>query len=327
MKFNYFRICQNLFRNLNKREKEIILRRYGLEKKEKETLESIGKSWGITRERVRQIETRAFSKIKPSFKENQKLLHYFISYFKKFGGLKREDFVLADLGGKSYQNEILFFLFLGEPFQKILETKDFFSFWTIDSHLEIRAKKIITSLCHKLEEIKKPLNFKEIRALMDSSLSFSAIQSLLEISKQIQKNEEGLFGLKIWPEINPRGIRDKAYFIFKKVQTPLHFSQVAKFISPTCLAQTVHNELIKDPRFVWVGRGTYALKEWGYQEGNVKDIILKVLQEASMPLSKEEILEEVLKQRLVKKSTILANLRDKNYFLKDSQENYIVRES
>jgi hypothetical protein len=91
------------------------------------------------------------------------------------------------------------------------------------------------------------------------------------------------------------------------------------------LVQTVHNELIKDSRFVLVGRGVYALKEWGYEPGQVKDIITKILRENG-PLTQGEILERVSKQRLVKENTILLNLSNKKNFLRDSQGKYKVLE-
>jgi len=92
------------------------------------------------------------------------------------------------------------------------------------------------------------------------------------------------------------------------------------------LVQTVHNELIKDSRFVLVGRGIYALEEWGYYPGQVKDVILRVLREERKPITKEEILEKVLEQRLVKENTILLNLSNKKYFERDVQGKYKVKE-
>ena len=159
-----------------------------------------------------------------------------------------------------------------------------------------------------------------------SSLNQKVLISFLEISKRIQKNSEGLLGLLDWPEIHPRGIKDKAYLVFQKEKKPLHFTQVANFIE-RALPQTVHNELIKDSRFVLVGRGIYALEEWGYEDGFVKDIISKTLKEAGKPLSKEEILEKVLKQRLVKENTVLLNLSNKKYFSKISEGLYTIREA
>lgn len=83
------------------------------------------------------------------------------------------------------------------------------------------------------------------------------------------------------------------------------------------LPQTVHNELIKDARFVLVGRGTYALSEWGYKPGTVKDVMVQVLRENGNSMDKEEIIKKTLDQRQVKESTILLNLQDRNHFEKD----------
>ncbi len=49
---------------LTEREKYIIEHRFGLHGDKKETLESIGKKFKVTRERIRQIETEAISKLK-----------------------------------------------------------------------------------------------------------------------------------------------------------------------------------------------------------------------------------------------------------------------
>lgn len=325
--FDYFKICQELTQGLTEREKETIWRRFGFKNKERETLESIGKDWGITRERVRQIENSALAKIKPKTSKFEKVFQFFISQFKKSGNLKKEDVLLYQLGKENYQNEVFFLLSLREPFKRFFQTKEFYSLWTTDLESLTLAKKIINNVVNKLKETNRLLSFKEIQSLINPSLSFQVLSSYLEISKIIKRNEEGFFGLSNWPEISPRGVKDKAYLVFKKVKKPLHFTEIAQLIGPNTLPQTVHNEVIKDPRFVLVGRGIYALKEWGYEEGDVKDIIIKILREAQKPLPKKVILEEVFKQRLVKESTVLLNLNNKKYFLKTPQGEYKIKET
>lgn len=318
MNYNYVKICSEIIKDLSGKQKEIILRRFGLaDGKERETLESIGKDFEVCRERIRQIEEAGLEKIKKNLGRYQGIYDSFLKYFKKFGNLKKEALLLADLGGQR-QNEVYFLMAISRSFRKVSQNKDFYSFWAIGQNAEQSAKKIVAAIYKRLEESGKPLLIKDLEI---PSLSREALVSHLEISKKILKNNQGFYGLNDWPEINPRGVRDKAYLALRQTGKPLHFAEVAKLIEGSHL-QTVHNELIKDSRFVLVGRGTYALMEWGYFPGEVKEVILKILKEAKKPLEKGEILSEVLKQRLVKENTILMNLSNKRYFFRDEQGRY-----
>lgn len=328
-RFDYPKICTNFLKALPQKQREVISRRFSLGSKNSnknkikgETLELIGKNFGITRERVRQIERDGFLKLEPEIKKNQKVFNYLYQYLQNNGGLKKEDILLEELGGES-KSQIFFLLTLGERFKRMAESKDFHSFWATDKNSLIAAKRTVSLLSDKLKKIGKPVTFKEIKQRGNFNPKY--LVSYLEISKTIQKNSDGLWGLSDWPEINPRGVKDKAYLVFKKEKKPLHFTDVAKLIE-RALPQTVHNELIKDPRFILVGRGTYALSEWGYEKGVVKDVISKILKEAKKPLSREEILEKTLQQRLVKENTVFLNLSNKKYFLRTPEGHYTVQE-
>lgn len=324
IKFNFSQICQGLIKDLPFRQKEIISRRFALQSLARvkgETLESIGKDFGITRERVRQIEKDGFLGLKPKIKQCQKTFQYFQKYLESRGGLQKEDTLLTALAGEKQRPQVRFLLTLAENFQRLGETEDFYPLWTINQDSLKRAKEILDSLFQGLLKSGKSLTLKELSSFIP--LKEPVLTSYLEISKKIQQNSEGLFGLKDWPEINPRGVKDRAYLVFRKNNKPLHFTEVANLIAGS-LVQTVHNELIKDPRFVLVGRGVYALQEWGYFPGQVKDVISKILEEERKPLDKEEILEKVLKQRLVKENTVFLNLSNKKYFLRNSQGKYEI---
>ena len=144
------------------------------------------------------------------------------------------------------------------------------------------------------------------------SKSFNVI---LDIAKEIDKNNFNEVGLIHWPEITPQGVRDRAYLVLKKTGEPLHFTKIADSINKMGLSdrqaysQTVHNEVIKDPKFILVGRGTYALAEWGYEAGTVGDVIESILKKSKRPMSKKEILDEVLSKRKVKPTTVVLNLQ------------------
>lgn len=323
MNTNYQKISLELVAGLKDKQKEVILRRFGLAGKEKETLEAIGEDFGVCRERVRQIEESALEKIRPKLNQYQTVYQDFLKYFQKAGQLKKEDVLLSELGGGKFQNEVNFLLSLKKPFERMTGNDDFYSFWQVNKNAFQTAKKAVDAVSNNFEKNRKPMALKDITSPFPLKKEF--LMSYLQVSKKIQRNNEGLYGLRNWPEINPKGIKDKAYLAFKKAQKPLHFSQVASLISGSHL-QTVHNELIRDPRFILVGRGVYALAEWGYEPGQVKDIILKILQNSKKPLAKEEVLEKVMEQRMVKENTVLLNLNNKKYFLKDPRGRYKTKE-
>lgn len=323
---NYPQIQKDLFEDLLPRTQEVLQRRFGLADQPKETLEAIGQKLHVTRERVRQIEDAGLEKVRQKgVKKLQPVAESFLNYLKKNGGLKREDLALKELGEEKYQPYVNFFLVVIPEVYRVRESNLYYPFWTETLEKVPTVEETLQSFLQKLEELRKPLSVEEILSLgFQDDRSF--ILSCLESAKAIEPNWEGLYGLVNWPEINPRRLRDKIYLVFQKEEKPVHFSQVTELVNQLreeipllnnqrpALAQTIHNELIRDERFVLVGRGTYALREWGYQPGTVKEVIANTLKESSRPLSKEEIVEKVLQQRLVRKATILLNLsREKEF--------------
>ncbi|MFH1582368.1 MAG: sigma factor-like helix-turn-helix DNA-binding protein [bacterium] len=319
---DYSKIISEFLKVLPDKQREIISRRFGLKGEKRETLEAIGKSLGITRERVRQIESDAFSKLQPQVKKQQKVFQSIEGYLKKSGGVKIEELLFSDLA--TNKNQIFFLLSLLKSVKRFGETESFYPFWAQGKESFILAKKNIDTVYDKIKKLKKIMKLGELASLV--SVDPNTLASFLEISKKILKNSEGFYGLKEWPEINPKRIKDKAYLTLKKNQKPLHFTEVAGLI-PASLPQTVHNELIKDARFVLVGRGIYALNEWGYEKGIVKDVIKSILEENKNSLTKEQIVQKVQEKRLVKENTILLNLSNRKYFLRNSGGFYNIKTS
>lgn len=325
LQFNYSKICQDIFNPLAPRQKEVLERRFGLSTGQRETLDSIGQNLGLTRERIRQIENEAFFKLEreKERRDLKKVSFYFNKYFERSGGFKKEDMLLGDLGGEDFNRHIYFLLTLADGFWRIPETDNFYTFWTIEQDFKPKVETLLDSLFEKFQEANRLFSEEEI--INEEKEEPQTIHTLLEIAKKIEQGPQGQFGLTDWPEIKPRGIKDKAYLVFKEEEKPLHFTQVAIFIGKETHPQTVHNELIRDSRFVLVGRGIYALKEWGYETGTVQDIVFKILKEAKKPMSREKLLREVQKQRLVKENTILLNLANRKYFSRDEKGRYILK--
>jgi len=330
--YSYRKLSSALIADLQPRARDVVSRRFGLESNSPETLEAIGRTHSITRERVRQIIEDSLQSVREGVKEKKekgtvaKIFQNFGDTIKRMGGMKREDLLMEELGVLQDATHAVFLLTLGDQFHKQKETEHFYAFWTTDSNVFNEISGIMNSVFSYFEKKGEPLTIEEIKDVHPS---------FLEVSKRIAQGYDGRWGLKLWPEVNPRGIRDKAYMVLKQTENPLHFTQVAESITElqtmlpgdagkSVLPQTVHNELIKDDRFVLVGRGMYALAEWGYQPGTVKDILSHILEHNGKSMDKEEIIQRALEQRQVKESTILLNLQDKDHFSRDQSGKYYI---
>lgn len=331
-------VTKRLIAVLPERAQEVIVARYGLGKEAKRlTLEAIGKKYGITRERVRQIENYAIANIRKSdaygkeksvFADLEQVLH-------SLGGVVVEDDLLAHVSKDvSLQNHLNFLLVLGDTFNRQKEDEHFNHRWHVNEEL---SKQVEASL-HKLyksistndllSESEMVSKFLEhLKDVNEKYKNEEVVRRWLKLSKKVAKNPLGEWGLADSPNIKTKGMRDYAFLVIRKHGSPIHFTQVAKNIEKIfnikAHVATCHNELIKDSRFVLVGRGLYALAEWGYMSGVVKDVIKKII-EKNGPLSKNEIIEKVLKERYVKENTIMVNLQNPKHFKKDKEGKYSV---
>lgn len=303
------------------------------------TLEAIGEKYGITRERVRQIENSALANIRKSaeFKSEKATFDELEKLFVTLGSIiAEEDFLNHISKDRSTQNHINFLLVVGDPFKRAKEDDEFKHRWYIDEKLASRVHDALRKLYQNLSDDDLLPESEIIASFLDELKDISEeyrneeiLKRWLSISKNIDKNPLGEWGVSSSTNINTKGIRDYAFLAMRKHGSPIYFREVAKAISQMfnkkAHVATTHNELIKDPRFVLVGRGLYALSEWGYLSGVVKDVIKKIVEKHG-PLSKEEIIDKVMKERYVKKNTILVNLQNPKFFKKDKEGRYSIVE-
>lgn len=352
MKDDLIQNLTNFVDSLNPKQKEVIEKRYGLLGNDPMTLESIGEDNGVTRERIRQIEEGALKALRKnidSLKDTVDELKYHLDVL---GGIRREKRLLEELGhsmtddplklerndkvaGK-LQNHIWFLLDLAPQFNYLLEKKNNHAGWyREDSHLK-KFDSITKFVKKELNKNGKPLELDQYQNLVHKTMkefglkNENVLLSYLDVSKEFDFNPFGEFGLTQWQMIHPAGVNTKAYLILKKQNQPLHFEEIAGLINRVGFddnreahANTVHNELIKDPQFVLVGRGLYALKEWGYEPGTVKDVLIKILKKSG-PKTYRELVELMTKHRIVKDTTILINLQDKKLFKKTTDGRYAL---
>ncbi len=330
--FSFSLALEGLLRQLPERSQAIIKNRFGLGAEKPQTLEKTGQMFGITRERVRQIITDSLKKISqkkdhPDFVKAQSVLFFTIS--QKSGIIKETDMLNKFSRGQEMEANALNFFSSCLPSNLFLENEDMEKSWVLDKTVAGKIEQIKVTAEAILTEKKKPLKGDVLivaiqQKIKDISLTQKEILDFLQVLKKIKPNKFGKWGLADWQEINPKGTREKIYAVLQEKAQPLHFSQIAKIIDRFGLGkkpahrQTIHNELIKNSQFVLIGRGIYALKEWGYSEGTVQDVLKRILKNSPVPLPKEDVLSEVFKVRQVKKATVLINLNNDNVFIKEN---------
>ncbi len=331
-------VTKRLLSVLTKRGADVIENRYGLgAKATRMTLDAIGKKYDITRERVRQIENHSLALIRKSkeYKQEQDVFDELKALVLELGGIVAEKDLLKHIAKDvPTQNQIHFLLTIGEAFTREKEDEDFKHRWHVDGELAKKIHNSLRKLYSKLSDDELVLEadliddfLEEIKDMNDKYKNEEVIKRWLSISNKIDKNPLGEWGRSTSPNVNAKGMRDYAFLVIRKHGSPIHFKEVAKAISQyfdkKAHVATTHNELIKDPRFVLVGRGLYALAEWGYMSGVVKDVIKKII-EKNGPLTKDEIIKKVLKERYVKENTIMVNLQNPKYFKKDKEGRYSI---
>jgi len=339
-------LVTSLLAALKERDREVLSKRFGLDGMEIETLEGIGKKYTLTRERVRQIEKDSLNLLKKQKNvELEKALQLIFDTIKEHGHIISEELLMSTMQvGKSDTKErqsVKFLLNLGSQFRGLRETPEYYEAWYIVGFDLSRLQQVISEFMTILEVSGKVLSqddlnnqFKQTQFFKEheAELSDRVMKSYLNIAKIIQINPYSEIGLKNWNEVKPRDVGDKAYLVLKHHGKPEHYSQITKLINDNkfdnrvAYQETVHNELIKDARFVLIGRGIYALSEWGYKKGVVADVIKEILKSFNRPLSRDEIINEVLKKRQVKRNTILVGLSNRNFFQKVGKDKYSLVE-
>ncbi|MBL4644414.1 MAG: hypothetical protein JKX80_00940 [Candidatus Pacebacteria bacterium] len=312
----------------NDRARNVLIRRYGLtDTGTIETLESVGQSYGITRERVRQIENHALKSIQKSaeYKDLAASFGELANAIESLGGVAPQEELLSQLSKTAKdENHLLFLLNVSDSFDRKKEGGEFVHHWYLDGTRAKSVRDAIRSLYSSLNETivlpEEEIIERYKEELVKAEVAQDNAETLLRwlsLSKKIASNPLGEWGRASSPSVRVKGMRDYAYLTLKRHGSPMHFSEVADQVytlfGRKAHVATTHNELIKDSRFVLVGRGLYALAEWGYSKGVVKDVIREVLKKDG-PLTKKEIIDRVKRERYVKDNTIAVNLQDTNTF-------------
>jgi hypothetical protein len=342
---NADKVFNSMLSELNPRQKEVIMGRFGLENasSEPQTLAALGEKYGVTRERIRQIEAGALALVRKSVGESKEfgaILAKSSKMLASAGGVMKEASFLLEVN-KIYpgltKNQISLLLEVSKSFNHYEEDKDFWSFYYSDKSKFDEVNKNIAQFVKFLRPQKEAIlagQYNDFlkKFTLTQKINEVSFRNYLAVSKKTQSNVYGDIGLSEWSEIRPQNIRDRIYLILRKKGEPLHFETITnlinekKFDHKIALVPTVHNELIKDNRFVLVGRGMYALSEHGYEPGTVQEVIKKILK-TSGPMKPKDISAVIEKQRILKPNTILVNLQNRKFFERLEDGRYKIREA
>jgi hypothetical protein len=361
-KSDYFiKLVNDLLSLIKPRESEILRLRAGLHDGKKNTLEGIGKKMNLTRERVRQLESSAKENIKKHKNFDgitAPAKNIVVGALRKHGGVSTKGFIIDHIlsdsidDGLNSKNANIFLEFLVDNFINEIRSIDHERFqkgWFLeDGHLDF-ASNVVEEISKLVEERQDILREEDlIKQFKDESFYQTnkekldefleknedslqnIIKSYLEASKGLDRTPFDQWGIHNWRSIKPKRINDKIYLVLDWYGQPMHFQEISNKINDAGFDHkrahpaTIHNDLIADDRFVLIGRGVYALKNWGYKDGTVVDVVEDILKEKKEALTREDVVKEVLKQREVKPNTIYLALNRSDKINKTSDGKYII---
>jgi len=305
----------------------------------KETpLQRIGESYGLTRERVRQIENQGLMRFRRLIIGNEKYLKV-IEEAKKIldangGFLIEEDLVskLLNKGiGKFNMQELKMIVVSDFDIYYLKRNKRLNKGFYIDPLFE----DVLTEMAiYIVSYFEKKTQAEDLYEFVDKlKAKFSAeygdvhyLENNLFYTNFFKSVKGaatfyGKVGLDTFTEVNPKTIKQKILYILRRINKPLHYQEMATkvmewFPEKPVKVNTVHNELVKNNAlFVNMGLGIYGLKEWGFEGGSVKEIIERILGKLGRSMTIKEIQKEVLKEKMVSPNTIVLTLQKyKNLF-------------
>lgn len=318
------KIVNTALSTLSARQKEVVVGRYGLQSGQPMTLVEIGNKFGVTRERIRQIEAQALNLVYNQFKNDDLsgFVKTVVNHLQKFNGVRRHDYLSDEIKGNG--EKVRFLLEACRQVHYHPESDDSYSFWYLSNDDLNKARSFIN---------KMTLAFSSQKDRLSGKYPSQDLLTLnyIALSKKFSTNIYGNFGLSEWAEISPKVSRDWAYLVLKKENQPVHFTKLASLINKQRKTkqvnpQTIHNELIKDERFVLVGRGTYGLREFNIVPGTAKDVMCHFLKKHG-PMAAKDLVKMAMSHRTFKEKTLMLSLRNKKYFQASGDGKYFVKES
>lgn len=250
IRLNAVNIVNSLLDELQDRERDVISRRFALGKDDHNTLEEIGRTYNLTRERVRQIERASLKKIKDINDLDKRLasLKDIVGkLLNEHGGIMEKSFLLdiltvlaakieqdgESLNRDTYKKYLEFLLseLLDDYIEKVDKSNKFSSFFKFKNQTVDYLEKIVDELKEKLVEAKKVLHFEELVDVLKNLKSFSSNHDKI-FNKQEGLDLKTIFKDDVFPEWAE---------IINKNKSLYSFMQAVKDINPNKFGFWGHN--------------------------------------------------------------------------------------
>lgn len=327
------------------RSMDILKRRFGLSNGERETLEEIGRDYGVTRERIRQIQKKALRKIQHPSTRSREAITVLVTKMLEENNIVISDSEADILVGKFFNN----YEFDGSSFLDLLSELNWIqrneigdvSFYTtgkMNPSISIFMKDVYI----QLKSSGKSLSIDEIsKLLITLNCKYSEwrnfeilIERLCNLDPRIEERTPGKFTL-----YSHHSKTDDWAFLIREVlekeDTPLHFTEIADNVNDALSnfnnkhidVRRVHSILIERDEFSHSGvKGTYGLTEWGFRKETTAELIKECIKKAGFPLHWKQIFNYVSKYKDTKHANILAILNNKDIFTKLGRGTFGLKE-
>jgi len=349
----YFKLKPSGIRGL-----QIMSKRFGLAGGKEYTLDEIGRFHGVSRERIRQIESRyvgIFSTLLSQGRRRKiicdpilfKQVNKLSRLLNKYEILSQDELNLLLAQKLHYalkKDKEKYFMFLlrllGFEQDQILEQTIFVRVKKINvKRFKVVCNEVISVLSEKVDWISEfDLSVAVKRRFRDVHNSYvqHAIGILIQ-SEKVQKrklNGELMFQIYFY---GLKSLSDCAYRILIEKGKKLHVNEILSEIRRRRiiakikkLAQdrSLRGELVSDNRMVAIGHsGFWALKEWNLNTDTIIEIIKNVIYGANNPCTLSYIIRRTLQERSdANEYSIKTYLKDERLFLRLRRGKYIVKE-
>jgi hypothetical protein len=343
-----------LFEN-RERSYEVLSRRFGLEGNNVYTLDEIGLYYGLTRERVRQMEDKAIKFLRGSL-----VLTDFRRKAHRIDGrviTEIENFIKVI---KSSRNSVLpeniLFNIIQEQYDIVLDSRlaayyrlllEICGFRRLSGRPTVQFKSARSGW---IVEESKGEKFDEVwiafdavyKVLRETGVSIDLFDLIIEVNRPRKKKRinnwaietaiilcediECLNDNRYQLKLHKLNRSQQVFRIFvngprqvrnaKDICKEINL-ELARLDASSWDLQTMTNALVADERFVPAGRKGWVLKEWNEvaSESSI-DVIHKFFNKLGKPASAKEICEDISRTRKFKEKTIYQYLQDKTNFVR-----------